>query len=364
MTTHTTVTPYQLAAPDVRTALTLYQYLFIDAMGKYQNPQCYMLGTKDTSSALLTKYPMTIGDPVFEKMVAGASSYKELGEIFLSFVTDIYASGVKSLATVLRTSEWARRGWAMQPMKHAAALPLMYERLIAAAMMAGTASPSPENIDGTSAIKFFQVGHPCDPLGGNAQTYDNLFTGAASGAYPGALPLNAASIATVRQVFRTQKGQNGVDYRGTELTHVVVGPDLEETALTQFKEENILVPSGNTGATVLRPNPQKKYKPVQVVVNPYLTTAGDWYPCSSDIIGELPWISLTKVPADSGRVAGMPGPALVGADGLEWIFDDETSELYKHGNVIGPKGTVAVACQVEAGAALTTPWSILCCKAT
>ncbi|MEP7123153.1 MAG: hypothetical protein ABJE95_19650, partial [Byssovorax sp.] len=209
-------------------------------------------------------------------------------------------------------------------------------------------------------------GHPCDPLGGNASTYDNLFTGAVSGAYPGALPFTTASVVKVRQMFRTQKGQNGTDYRGTELTHVIVGPDLEDAALTQFKEEMLLEASGS-GATqtqALRPNPQKKYRPVQVVVNPYLTTAGDWYPCSSDIIGELPWISLTKVPADSGRVAGMPGPALVGADGLEWIFDDEMSELYKHGNKIGPAGTVAVAAKVEAGAALTTPWSIFCCKST
>lgn len=366
MTTHTTVTPYQLASADARTALTVYQLKFIEAMGKYQSAPFYELGAKDISSALKTNYPIAVGDPIFEKVVGGAPSYKSLGEFFLSFSTDVYGAGVKELASRLRSAEWARMNWGMQPQKHAAALPLAYERAIAAALMAGESTASIENLNGATAIKFFQISHPCDPFGTNASTYDNLFTGAVAGAYPGALAFSQASIKTVRQLFRTQKGQNGTDYRNTSLTHVLVGPDLEEEANTAFHDDYIVLETGSgaTKSSVLRPNPNKKFGPVQVVVNNYLTETGVWYPASADIIGEMPWISLTKVPADSGRVAGMPGPALIGADGLEWTIDDENSEMYKHGNKVAPKGSVAIAAQVELGAALTVPWSIFRCKAT
>lgn len=373
MTTHTTVTPAQLASADARTALTVYQYLFFEALGEYQNAPLFALGAQETSDALVVRYPMTIGDPIFEKLVGGKTGYKKNGEVFLTFTTDMFGAGVLELASRLRTAEWARMGWGLQPKKHAAALPLMYERLIAAALMAGEGTASVENMNGATTIKFFSATHPCDPMKGNPYTFANLFTGPAvaavagvSDAYPGALPFSQASIKTVRQLLRTQRGQNGTDYRGTELTHVVCGPDLEEEANTAFKDDKVIIVTG-TGATassVERVNPNKKYKPVEVVVNNYLTEPGVWYPMSTDIIGKAPWISMTKIPPDAGRVAGMPGPALVGADGLEWTIDDENSELYKHGNTIGAKGSVAIAAQLEAGAALTTPWTIFRCKAT
>jgi hypothetical protein len=373
MTTHTTVTPYQLASADARTALTVYQLKFIEAMGSYQSAPFYELGAKDTSSALLTKYPIAVGDPIFEKVVGGSPSYKSLGEFFLSFSTDVFGAGVFDKAARLRTAEWARQNWGMQPRKHAAALPLAYERTIAAALMAGETTVSIENLNGATTIKFFSTSHPCDPFGTNTFTYPNLFTGGSaiavagvSDAYPGALPFSQASIKTVRQLLRMQRGQNGTDYRNQDLTHVLCGPDLEEDANTAFNDDKIILETGSgaTKTSVERANPNKKYKPVKVVVSPYLTELGVWYPVSSDIIGELPWISLTKVPADSGRVAGMPGPAMIGADGLEWTIDDENSEMYKHGNKVAPKGSVAIACQVELGAALTTPWTIYRCKPT
>ncbi len=364
MTTHASVTPYDLATPDARTALTLYQYLFFESLGKYANPGLAALGMQETSSALLEKYPITVGDPIFEKIVGDGAEYKENGELFISFTTDIYGAGVKEKASRLRTAEWARRGWGLQPAKHAAALPLFFERLIATALMAGESSASPENIDGTTTIKFFQEDHPCDPFGRNDATFDNLFTGSVNGAYPGALPFGAPSVATVRKLLRTQLGQNGTDYRQTELTHVLVGPDLEEAALTLFKEDRILVTSGSSTAEVERANPNKKYKPVTVLVNNYLTESGVWYPMSADILGMLPWMTLTKVPNNSGAAAGMPAPGPVGPDGLEWVIDDENSETYKHGSKVGPKGTVAIAAQLEAGAALTIPWAIFRCKAS
>lgn len=364
--THATITPAQLAAPDVVTALTEYRFNFIDALGKYSMPKDVALGLQDTSSALEVNYPMSVGDPVFQKLVGDAPVYQSLSEIMLTFSTDVFQSGVKEKATRLRSAEWARLGWGKWPTKNAVALFLMYSRLLATAMMSGESTASPENAKGLSAIKIFQRNHPCDPSGGNSVKYDNLFTGAADGAYPGAIPFNAAGIKTVRKIFRTQKGQNGTDYRNIDLTHVVVGPDLEEAALTYFKDDLILEESGagNTKTQTLRPNPQKKYKPVEVLVNPYLTEEGVWYPVAADETGEAPWITLTKVPADSGRVAGMPGPALVTGEGIEWIVDDENSETYKHGSKVGPAGTVAIAAKVEAGSAITLPWRILRCKAT
>jgi hypothetical protein len=374
MAVHVPVTQLQLAPSDVRIALTEYRLQYLEALSKYELPDAVRLGAEDMSNMLETRYPITVGDPVFEALVGENPSLVEFGEIFFELFTAPYSAGVKAKASVLRTSEWARRAWGDTPTKHAFALRSLYERNLAGAAMGGETATSCENRGTSTAIKIFQVDHPCDPLRpGGPNKYDNLYTGSptgnaqgthASGNYPGALQLSVDSVKTVRNLFRSQLGPNGVDPRGYELTHIMCGVDLEETLLTLVKDDLLLVDSGSSTAQVLRPNPLKKYKPIVPIINPLLTETGVWYPISADEMGKAPWMTVTKIPNNTGRVPGMPGPTIVMADGIEWIVLDETSDSYKIGSKAAPKGYVAIIPQVETGSAITWPWRIKRCKAT
>lgn len=395
MATHAPVTPLQQAGSNTLIALTDFKMQMMEALDKKSLPEMTKLGMQETSNMLETRYPIGVADPIFKALVAENPEYLRLGEVFFELFSDVFQAGAVENATRLRSAEWARRGWGTLPAKFATALQSLFERLLAGSstataynpriggFMGGESVASCENIGTSTSIKVFQTGHPVNPIKGTAGgIYDNLYTGNAQGTgegttndagtnnYPGALPLNVNSVRIIRNLFRTQKSPNGVDYRGYELTHIVCGPDLEETLLTLVKDDMLLVVSSNSATPaadspmVLRPNPLKKYRPIIPIINPFLTESGVWYPCSADESGELPWMTLLKIPNNSGRVAGMPGPAIVMQDGIEWVIDDETSETYKHGSKVAPAGHVAIAGKVEAAAGITLPWRIKRCKAT
>lgn len=391
MAVHVPVTPLQQAGTNTVIALTDFRFKMMEALDKKELPQMTRLGMQETSDVLETRYPIGVSDPVFKALVAENPEYMRLGEVFFELFSDTFQAGAVESATRLRSAEWARRGWGSLPAKFATAAQSLFERLLAGSSTATAYNPriggfkggesvaSCENIGTSTAIKVFQKDHPVNPLDITKGKYDNLYTGAAtgtgdgtndSGNYPGALPLNVNSVRIVRNLFGTQLSPNGIDVRGYDLTHIVCGKDLQETLLTLIKDDNLLVVSSNSATPaadspmVLRPNPLKKYAPITPVVNPFLTEAGVWYACSADESGELPWMTLLKIPNNSGRVAGMPGPAIVMANGLEWIIDDENSETYKHGSKVAPAGHVAIAGKIEAAAGITLPWRIKRCKPT
>lgn len=82
-------------------------------------------------------------------------------------------------------------------------------------------------------LSFFHAAHPVNPFKTSAGTYGNILTGAASGAYPGALPIHnntpaeavdniAKAIAYVSQF----KLPNGEDPRFLKLAKIIVPPKL------------------------------------------------------------------------------------------------------------------------------------------
>jgi hypothetical protein len=398
-TAHNPVPQLSLASTNTTIALTEFKLQMLEKLSKYELPMMTALGAQDVSNMLETRYPINVGDPVFKSLVADNPEFLRLGEIFFELYTEPFQAAAVESAARLRTAEWARRGWGSLPGKFAAALRSLFERLLAGSSTAtplnpvaggfkgGESTPSCENLNGGTSIKVFQTGHPVNPLDTSKGVYDNLYTGAAVGTgegttadknadgsttnnYPGALPLNVDSVRIIRNLFGTQLGPNGVDPRGYDLTHIVCGKDLEETLLTLVKDDVLLVNSSNTtpaaadSPLVLRPNPLKKYRPIVPVVNPFLNEPGVWYPCSADDDGELPWMTLVKVPNNPGQVPGMPGPGIVMADGIEWKIWNELSTLYLEGSKLGPAGSVAVAALVEAAAGITLPWRIKRCKAT
>lgn len=351
--THASIPQVQRATYDSAAALTMYRFELELELLKLTLPEMVALGEVETSSALIERWELSIDSPAFKELINDAPRFRRMGELFFELVTKKYQDGVSESAAKLRTAEWARRAWGRAPAMAADALRSMYERLRAAAMIGSKTDIAVDNLKNQTSLKTAATGRPCNPLQpGNGNTYDSLHT---------ATPLDVNGVKTIRTAFRTQKAINGIDYAGYELTHIEVGPDLEEMLLTLVKDDLLLVTSDIAASPdanapmVLRPNPLKKYRPIIPVVNPYLTETGVWYAWSADASGKLPTLCVTKTPPSPGMVPGMPGATPVLGDGVEWTYIDENSDSYKLGSPTLPKGWVGVSAEVEAGFKIMSP---------
>jgi hypothetical protein len=343
---HKQILPGQVVSTDVNTALTFFALDLLDAFDGIQADPLVEMGMQATTSALNYKMPLSVGDPLFQK-ISGDFRYRRLGELMLSVATELWQDGVLAEARVIESDQWT--GWGKQPAKMALAAIKIASRAIAAAIQAGKTTPSLENLEGSTTIKFFDANHPVDPFDAGKGSFSNLFTTSA---------LTAAVVDVVWQAINTMKSPNGVDYRNLTWTHVLVGKDLEQAARRLFENPDpILVSSGTSTQQVLRPNIIAKYG-IKVMASPYLTDAGVWYPICTEEDGEAPWITLRKLSANP-TAAGV-GPAT--NNEFEMIVDDKSSELYKHGSKAGPRGHVGIAAKREVGAALTTPFRLFRCE--
>jgi len=85
---------------------------------------------------------------------------------------------------------------------------------------------------------FFSAAHPVNPFNTAAGTFQNIFTGAASGIYPGALPIDSsvtvevavANIAKAIAYIAAIKMPNGEDPRFLRLADIIVPPALAARA--------------------------------------------------------------------------------------------------------------------------------------
>lgn len=123
--------------------------------------------------------------------------------------------------------------WSRQVGAHAAYWP---QKLIANAIKA-----NPLGYDGQP---FFSSAHPVNPFRTEYGTFANVFTGAASGSYPGALPIGTGTIEAAQAnvskaiaYIASIKQANGEDPRGLRVSGIVVPPALMERAvqITQAK---------------------------------------------------------------------------------------------------------------------------------
>lgn len=93
----------------------------------------------------------------------------------------------------------------------------------------------PKTYDG---LNFFATNHPYNPYLPAAGTFANVFTGAASGIYPGALRIDAGvtveeainNIAKALAYIASLKMPNGADPRFLRLAEIMVPPALEARA--------------------------------------------------------------------------------------------------------------------------------------
>lgn len=124
--------------------------------------------------------------------------------------------------------------WVRQVSAQAAYWP---QRLVAQLIVNG------ETGKGYDAKAFFATDHPNNPFDASAGTYANLFTGAASGAYPGALPIHesgsgavsidvaAANVNKAIAYIRSLKMPNGRDPRFLVPRFLVAPPAMQGRAV-------------------------------------------------------------------------------------------------------------------------------------
>lgn len=116
--------------------------------------------------------------------------------------------------------------WARQIGAYAAYWP---QKMTAQAILA-----NPTTYDGLS---YFNAAHPLNPYNTSAGTYANVFTGAASGIYPGAIPIGSgtvdvavANLAKAIAYVSAIKMPNGEDPRFLRLAGIMVPPALTARA--------------------------------------------------------------------------------------------------------------------------------------
>jgi phage major head subunit gpT-like protein len=117
--------------------------------------------------------------------------------------------------------------WARQMGAYAAYWP---QKQVAAAIRA--------NANSYDGVAFFSASHPLNPFDSAAGTYANVFTGAASGSYPGACPIDASvtldvAVTNLQKAIayiHTLKMPNGVDPRNLRVTQLIVPPAMVSRA--------------------------------------------------------------------------------------------------------------------------------------
>ncbi len=384
---HTQITRRDLVNADTRTRLTMYATQFLAALAGLQRPELIGIGEEDTTSALDYKTPIAVGSSNWTRWVNGIK-YRDVGELLAGVLVSDWSDGVRAEFKKLQSDAWANFGWGQQPTEMAEAAQLIPVRLLAALLEAGSTTGSIENnVDGdtsSTAIKIFGQGKPVDPLGSNPAIYSNRCTGAGTASLnyrDAAAPLNLKSIDRVKALIRTQKAQNGTDYKDLTWKWTLVHPEDEAAAERYFHDQGtsndtIYEPTSDTangksaGADLFpKPNTAKKYK-IQVISVPYFTRPGVWYPIAvTRTRQKAPWLSLTQIPANEVPLAGAFPSAPPGANpltpGFEWILDWVDSHLYKHGIPgVCPAGYVAIGAKRSQGVAIVEPWRVFECNPT
>ncbi len=375
--------PNIAADADVVTSMTAYMLGILTAYQGLQPPVLVQRGERQTTSSLVTKYPVEVGSPLFAK-VTGGIDYREVANLMLPVTTpDPYADAVKAEVLRMQSNEWT--GWGKQPLMVATAANLIGELAICSAIEAGESTVSADNyLDGGTTdqgYRFFQQARPCDPLGNNSGVKSNLFTGGGTGSLgntDAAAPMTLANIDRVWSHIRSVKSQNGKYAADLQWVATLVHVNDELKARRYFEDQGSLndmvddnantdaAKSAATGSKAFfTPNTAKKYK-IEVIASPYLTVPGTWYPiCRTSTISTFPWLELTQVPRRQVEFAGamQPSPQNNGAGDLQWVIDDFTSEGYKHGTKSIPKGYVGIQALKRVSAVLMWFDQMFKCKA-
>lgn len=182
--------------------------------------------------------PNATGQQVFDDMVMRTTEFENESAVAglilkKEQIEDLDGNGVQ-LAT----------SWSRQIGAQGAYWP---QKVVSAAIKA-----NPLAYDG---VAFFATNHPVNPFDTGAGVFANRFTGSASGAYPGALPIDASvtvevalnNLARMVAYMAGIKMPNGVDPRGLRPMTLMVPPALMARA-TLLTNAKFLAQSAASGA--------------------------------------------------------------------------------------------------------------------
>lgn len=178
------------------------------------------------------------GQAIFEDIVSASTEYENENavsglKVKKEQLEDLDGNGIQ-LAT----------HWSRQVGAYAAYWP---QQMIADAIKA-----NPVTYDGLS---FFNGSHPVNPFDASSGTFANVFTGASSGAYPGALPIGGsttvevalANLAKAIAYVASIKMPNGSTPRFLRLAAILVPPALMARAV-QLTNAKFIAQSAASGA--------------------------------------------------------------------------------------------------------------------
>lgn len=125
------------------------------------------------------------------------------------------------------------------------------QKQVAHALMNGHTAASYTSYDG---VALFSASHLLNPADSSVGTFQNIFTGGASGSYPGACPIDDTvtadvALANLGKIFgyiASIKMPNGVDPRGLEPSTIICPPRMYPRVL-QLTNAKVIAQAAATG---------------------------------------------------------------------------------------------------------------------
>lgn len=183
---------------------------------------------------------------------AGNLSYSDLQAIYTEIENKFAGEGFKVTKAQLTDTDGGgidlAASWAKQIGAYAAYWP---QKQVAHVLKNGHTLALYPAYDGKA---LFAADHPVDPTNPSGSTFANIFTGAASGSYPGACPIDDAvttdvALANLGKIFGYIAGilmPNGEDPRGLRPVKILCGPRMFPR-VSQLTNAKILAQAAATG---------------------------------------------------------------------------------------------------------------------
>lgn len=230
------------------------------------------LGITKTSKALKLTFPVPVSAAGYEEF-KGNLKYRTLFEKSVEMVKKTYQDGVVELASVVEAPDFI--GWADEPTRMAKAARSLTNEIIAGLVEGGTSAVC---WDGQF---FFDTDHPVNVFDSTAGTFVNVYTG-------GGTTLTLANLKLAKERIRKIKAPNGKPL-GLRMTHLMVGPALEEDGKDLLENDMIIDAVGSSFASV-----DNRHKgTVKLVVCDELTSDTAWYALALNKPGMRPWALQT-----------------------------------------------------------------------
>jgi hypothetical protein len=240
-------------------------------------PQTWVseLGEVHATSALETKYPMSMLALKFREAKTMEGSFEVIGEKDCDLTVAEYQAGVEIELAKVTSNTFAAKRWTDAASGFVAAEQQFMLKMVADALVANTAGAC-----GWDDLALFHDTHLSNPKDSGSSTFDNLQASAK----------NVADLANLEaEITLMSTGVLDVngDLLGVMPTHIGVPPAKFQALKNLLKQD--FVPSAAGTATMRNPYTDAG---LTVVVMNQLTDVNDWYLFDMNLIakGAPPWV--------------------------------------------------------------------------